>query len=122
MRAQTSRPDPRKLVSLFTISLLSFGQAYAGPLAEAGKVLELYSVSNVVGSGNTAKDLSFKVKIGGGGLCAGQFIKFQPVVNSPESLTRSFSMLLSAQIAGKDVVVIGAYANSNCDLGSQVLI
>lgn len=96
------------------------GQVVAGGLANGGEVLELFSVSTLVGSGNTSKDESFMVKIGGSGLCAGKYIKFQTNVNSTVSLNRSFSILTAAYISGQSVSIQGAYANSNCDLGSQV--
>ena len=101
--------------------MLAFTKAaYADGLANGGEVLELFSVSALVGPGNTQKDDSFVVKISGGGLCAGKYIKFQTNVNSTVALSRSFSMLMAAYMSGKRVAIQGAYNNSNCDLGSQV--
>lgn len=106
----------------FTIflSLALCGNAYASALADGGEVLELFSVSTLVGPGNTQLDEGFAVKISGNGLCAGKYIKFQSNVNSTMALNRSFSMLTAAYISGKSVAIQGAYNNSNCDLGSQV--
>ena len=83
-------------------------------------MLELFSVSTLVGPGNKIPDESFVVKIGGFGRCAGKYIKFQTNVNSVSSINRSFSMLTAAYLSGQSVSIQGAYANSNCDLGSQV--
>ena len=96
------------------------GNAYAGALANGGEVLELFSVSTLVGPGNTQVDEAFVVKISGSGLCAEKYIKFQTNVNSATALNRSFSILTAAYISGKRVAIQGAYNNSNCDLGSQV--
>lgn len=109
----------RKALCIF-LTLVFSSHAVADSLANGGEVLELFSVSTLVGSGNTTKDESFIVKISGGGLCADKYIKFQTNVNSAVSLNRSFSMLTAAYISGQSVSIQGAYANSNCDLGSQV--
>ena len=96
------------------------GNTYAGALANSGEVLEIFSVSTLVGLGHTHLDEAFMVKISGYGLCAGKYIKFQTNVNSALALNRSFSMLTAAYISGQKVAIHGAYNNSNCDLGSQV--
>ncbi|NRD73820.1 hypothetical protein HQQ94_11385 [Shewanella sp. VB17] len=106
--------------TLTVIVGILFSGSVLAALSDGGKVLELSSVSTVVGSANTTKDTSFRVKISGSGQCAGKYIKFQTNVNSAESLNRSFSMLTAAYFADQRVSIQGAYANSSCDLGSQV--
>jgi hypothetical protein len=114
--------EPSETVGIVinTLLLALSGNVYVGALANGGEVLELLSVSTLVGPGNTQLDEAFMVKIGGYGLCAGKFIKFQTNVNSSSALSRSFSMLTAAYISGQKVAIHGAYNNSNCDLGSQV--
>ena len=111
--------EMKKTIMLSLLLALS-GTANAGSLANGGEVLELLSVSTLVSPGNTHLDETFMVKIGGYGLCAGKYIKFQTNVNSSSALSRSFSMLTAAYISGQKVAIHGAYNNSNCDLGSQV--
>lgn len=108
-----------KILGVFLTVIFS-SQATADGLANGGEVLELFSVSTLVGPGNTTADESFVTKIAGGGLCEGKYIKFQTNVNSVASLNRSFSMLTAAYISGQPVSIQGAYSNSNCVLGSQV--
>jgi hypothetical protein len=54
----------RKALCVF-LTLVFSSHAVADSLANGGEVLELFSVSTLVGSGNTTKDESFVVKISG---------------------------------------------------------